>query len=460
MRIAIDARLWAEPRSGIGRYTRSLTRAPPAGSPRRSAGSSTSIALRARPPPGVEVRCLPSPRRLIWSLWHAPRDLRRRPVDVFHGVTGFELPAARRRGARHDGARPRAAPAARAWCRRGIAGPSGASSRARSAGRAGSSPCRNARGPSSSRATACPRRASWWCPRRRRRTSRPRGPGPWPRSADALRPRPTRTSCSSASSSRRRTWARSSRPSPASAAGGAWGATELVVVGRPRLGPGPGAGGPGAGPRRRGPVRGAGAGRRPARPLRGRARLRVPLALGGLRAARSSRRWRPARPVVASDRGALPEVTAGAALLVEPDAGAAGGGARARSSPTPRCGSGCARRAWRGRAEFSWERTARETLAVYRAAARMSAPVGATERIARNAALKVAGPGDAACLARPRHRHGAGPRPGRVRQVHLRATRWPRCWASRWSSGSRRSSRGRSRGTRRRPRPSGRRRRP
>ena len=25
MRIAIDARLWAEPRSGIGRYTRSLT---------------------------------------------------------------------------------------------------------------------------------------------------------------------------------------------------------------------------------------------------------------------------------------------------------------------------------------------------------------------------------------------------------------------------------------------------
>ena len=38
------------------------------------------------------MRCLPWPQRLVWSLWHAPRDLRRRPVDVFHGVTGFELP--------------------------------------------------------------------------------------------------------------------------------------------------------------------------------------------------------------------------------------------------------------------------------------------------------------------------------------------------------------------------------
>src|SRR5262249_32061119 len=42
--------------------------------------------------PGAEVRCLPWPQRLLWSVWHAPRDLRRRPVDVFHGVTGFELP--------------------------------------------------------------------------------------------------------------------------------------------------------------------------------------------------------------------------------------------------------------------------------------------------------------------------------------------------------------------------------
>ena len=62
------------------------------------------------------------------------------------------------------------------------------------------------------------------------------------------------------------------------------GATELVVVGAPgwarsarRAGPGPG---------RRGSLRRTGAGRRPARALRGRPRVRVPLALGGLRAAR------------------------------------------------------------------------------------------------------------------------------------------------------------------------------
>ena len=92
MRIAIDARLWAEPRSGIGRYTRSLTE-----HLLRLAPEERWILYVDRPPgpsaPGVEIRCLPWTRRLVWSLWHARRDLRRRPVDVFHGVTGFELPA-------------------------------------------------------------------------------------------------------------------------------------------------------------------------------------------------------------------------------------------------------------------------------------------------------------------------------------------------------------------------------
>jgi len=91
MRIAIDARLWAEPRSGIGRYTRALT-----DHLLRLAPEETWVLYVDRPPgptvPGVEVRCLPWPQRLLWSLWHAPRDLRRHPVDVFHGVTGFELP--------------------------------------------------------------------------------------------------------------------------------------------------------------------------------------------------------------------------------------------------------------------------------------------------------------------------------------------------------------------------------
>jgi hypothetical protein len=91
MRIAIDARLWAEPRSGIGRYTHALTEHLLGLAPEER-----WILYVDRPPgpsfPGAEVRCLPWPQRLVWSLWHAPRDLRRRPVDLFHGVTGFELP--------------------------------------------------------------------------------------------------------------------------------------------------------------------------------------------------------------------------------------------------------------------------------------------------------------------------------------------------------------------------------
>jgi alpha-1,3-rhamnosyl/mannosyltransferase len=72
-------------------------------------------------------------------------------------------------------------------------------------------------------------------------------------------------------------------------------------------------------------------------------------------------------PVVASNRGALPEVTAGAALLVEPEPmPLATALERLLADPTLRerlRAAGLARAA-----EFSWERTARETLAVYRAA--------------------------------------------------------------------------------------------
>jgi glycosyltransferase involved in cell wall biosynthesis len=73
-------------------------------------------------------------------------------------------------------------------------------------------------------------------------------------------------------------------------------------------------------------------------------------------------------PVVASNRGALPEVTGGAALLVDP----------APAPLTDTLGRVLAEPALRERlraaglaraAAFSWERTARETLAVYRAAA-------------------------------------------------------------------------------------------
>jgi glycosyltransferase involved in cell wall biosynthesis len=70
-------------------------------------------------------------------------------------------------------------------------------------------------------------------------------------------------------------------------------------------------------------------------------------------------------PVVASNRGALPEVTGGAALLVDPaPAPLADALERVLAEPALRerlRADGLARAA-----AFSWERTARETLAVYR----------------------------------------------------------------------------------------------
>jgi glycosyltransferase involved in cell wall biosynthesis len=73
-------------------------------------------------------------------------------------------------------------------------------------------------------------------------------------------------------------------------------------------------------------------------------------------------------PVLASNRGALPEVTGGAALLVDPaPAPLADALERLLAEPALRerlRAAGLARAA-----AFSWERTARETLAVYRAAA-------------------------------------------------------------------------------------------
>lgn len=94
MQIGIDARLWGEPRSGIGRYTRTLVQALTALAP-----ETRWVLYVDRPrgdlPPGTEGRCLPWPQRLLWTLWAAPRDLRRRPVEVYHAVTGFEVPPAR-----------------------------------------------------------------------------------------------------------------------------------------------------------------------------------------------------------------------------------------------------------------------------------------------------------------------------------------------------------------------------
>src|SRR5262249_4885853 len=96
MQIGIDARLWGDPRSGIGRYTRSLVETLV-----KIAPEERWVLYLDRPardlPAAAEARCLAWPQRLAWTLWAAPRDLARRPVDLFHGVTGFELP--------HTGAR-------------------------------------------------------------------------------------------------------------------------------------------------------------------------------------------------------------------------------------------------------------------------------------------------------------------------------------------------------------------
>jgi glycosyltransferase involved in cell wall biosynthesis len=365
MRIGIDARLWAEPRSGIGRYTRSLTE------------HLLQIAPQERwilyvdrapgPPfPGAEVRCLPWPQRLIWSLWHAPRDLRRRPVDVFHGVTGFELPG---RGpwalvtTVHDLVPlryPDLVPSRHRWAVRGLLG--GALRRAQrviavSETTRGEILARYRLPPA--RVVVVPEAASpHFAPlpppvlaatRARYGLDRP-----YVLFVGFLEPKKNLDVLLDAVARLRRA--------------GTWGQTELVVVGASGWGPDP-------------------ARRALALGLDGAVRFvgpapdaDLPGLYGGALAFAFPSRWEgfglPAleamasgTPVVASNRGALPEVTAGAALLVEPEpAPLAAAIERLLAEPALRerlRAAGLARAA-----QFSWERTARETLAVYRAAAR------------------------------------------------------------------------------------------
>ena len=416
MRIAIDARLWAEPRSGIGRYTRSLTE-----HLRQIAPEEHWIHYVDRPPsvtpPGIEIRCLPWPQRLVWSLWHAPRDLRRRPVDVFHGVTGFELPP---RGpwalvtTVHDLVPlrlPALVPARHRWAVRCLLG---GALRRRAAGdrRLGRDPRRAPRALS-----PAGRRASRSCRRRPPRSSRPPRPRPSPRPARGTAS-PARTCSSSASSSRRRTWATLLEAVARLRRRGAWGATELVIVGAFGWGPDPGRAHPGAGARRRGPLPRAGPGRRPAAALRGRARLRVSLALGGLRAARArGDGGRRAGRGLESGRPARADGGGGAARRARRPSRSRR--RSARSSATRPSASGCAPRAWRARPSSPgsaprarrWRSIGRRR---HEPARRRHRADGA-ERLAQGR-----GPGDAARLPGARHRRGAGARAGGVREVHLR----------------------------------------
>jgi glycosyltransferase involved in cell wall biosynthesis len=72
--------------------------------------------------------------------------------------------------------------------------------------------------------------------------------------------------------------------------------------------------------------------------------------------------------VVASDRGALPELLDGAGLLVDPDEPEALAAALQRLLDEPGLVRALSERGRQRAAEFSWERTARLTRAVYDAA--------------------------------------------------------------------------------------------
>ena len=363
MRIGIDARLWAEPRSGIGRYTRSLTE-----HLLRSAPEERWILYVDRPPgpalPGAEVRCLPWPQRLIWSLWHAPRDLRRRPVDVFHGVTGFELPG---RGpwalvtTVHDLVPlrlPALVPARHRWAVRCLLG--GALRRAHRV----IAVSETTRGEILARYQLPPARVVV-VPEAAAPHFAPPGPAalaatrarygldrPYVLFVGFLEPKKNLGGLLEAVARLRRA--------------GAWGETELVVVGAPGWGPDPARHAHALG--LDGAVRFVGSA----------PDADLPALYGGALAFAFPSLWEgfglpvleamaAGAPIVASNRGALPEVTAGAALLVDPGPGPlAEALERLLTEPALRERlrlAGLARAA-----QFSWERTARETLAVYRAA--------------------------------------------------------------------------------------------
>ena len=364
MRIAIDARLWAEPRSGIGRYTRSLTEYL-----QRIAPGEHWIHYVDRPPsavpPGVEVRCLPWPQRLLWSLWHAPRDLRRRPVEVFHGVTGFELPP---RGpwrlvtTVHDLVPfrlPALVPARHRWAVRCLLG--GALRRAQRViavsevtraeilARYRLPAARVTVVPEAAAAEfAPPAPAALAAARARYGLARP-----YVLFVGFLEPKKNLGTLHEAVARLRRQ--------------GAWGATELLVVGAPGWGADPAprvhALGLDDTVRFLGPVPDAD----------------LPALYGGALAFAFPSLWEgfglpvleamaAGAPVVASNRGALPEVTGGAALLAAPTPepfAEALGQLLADAALRERLRAAGQARA----ADFSWERAARETLAIYRSVA-------------------------------------------------------------------------------------------
>ena len=93
MRIGIDARLAAAQRTGIGSYTRSLIDALG-----RSGGTDQFVLLSDRPLPELAgERCtnvvLPVKQRLLWTFGALPGACRAQRLELFHGTTNFEVPA-------------------------------------------------------------------------------------------------------------------------------------------------------------------------------------------------------------------------------------------------------------------------------------------------------------------------------------------------------------------------------
>jgi len=92
LRIGIDARLAAAPRTGIGSYTGSLVDALG-----RIGGPDQFVLFSNEPLPGpsqprFENPVLPVKQRLLWTFGSLPGACRARRLDLFHGTSNFELP--------------------------------------------------------------------------------------------------------------------------------------------------------------------------------------------------------------------------------------------------------------------------------------------------------------------------------------------------------------------------------
>jgi len=93
LRIGIDARLAAAPRTGIGSYTASLVDALG-----RIDGPEQFVLFSNEPlpepeHPRIENAVLPVKQRYLWTFGALPGACRARRLDLFHGTSNFEVPA-------------------------------------------------------------------------------------------------------------------------------------------------------------------------------------------------------------------------------------------------------------------------------------------------------------------------------------------------------------------------------